>query len=87
MIEVEGVTNRYGDKREVEALTSTVEPGDRHRLPRTERGRQLHTMRMIVGVGAPTRHHLAPRTGFAQLCGYAVVALAPAAVLRRDAER
>ena len=40
MIEARGLTKRYGDKLAVDQLTFTVEPGQDHRLPRPERGRQ-----------------------------------------------
>ena len=41
MIEVHGLTKRYGDKVAVKDLTFTVQPGHGHRLPRSERRRQV----------------------------------------------
>ncbi len=54
MIEVERVTKRYGDKLAVEDLTFTVEPGTVTGFLGPNGAGKSTTMRMIVGLDAPT---------------------------------
>jgi ABC-2 type transport system ATP-binding protein len=54
MIEVEGVTKRYGDKLAVEDLTFTVEPGTVTGFLGPNGAGKSTTMRMIVGLDEPT---------------------------------
>src|SRR5215216_7151409 len=60
MIEVHGLTNdqRYGDKLAVDDLSFTVRPGPGHRVPGTERGRQVDHHAADPGAGRPD-----PRVG------------------------
>ena len=55
MIELEGLTKRYGEKTAVDHLTLHRQPGHRHRLPRarTAPGKST-TMRMMLGLDHPT---------------------------------
>ena len=41
MIEIDGLTKRYGDKTAVDRLSFVVEPGCGHRIPRPERGGEV----------------------------------------------
>ena len=41
MIELQGLTKRYGDTVAVDDLTLTVDPGSRHRVPRAGRRRDV----------------------------------------------
>ena len=54
MIEVERVSKRYRDKLAVEYLTFTVEPGSVTGLLGPNRAGRSTTMRVIVGLDAPT---------------------------------
>jgi ABC-2 type transport system ATP-binding protein len=54
MIEVERVTKRYGDKLAVDYLTFTVEPGSVTGFLGPNGAGRSTTMRMIVGLDAPT---------------------------------
>jgi ABC-2 type transport system ATP-binding protein len=59
MIEVERVTKRYGDKLAVEDLTFTVEPGIVTAFLGPNGAGKSTTMRMIVGLDAPTAGSIA----------------------------
>ena len=55
MIEVRGLTKRYGDKLAVDGLTFTVRPGIVTGFLGPNGAGKSTTMRMILGLDAPTR--------------------------------
>ena len=57
MIEVEHVTKRYGEKVAVEDLTFTVRPGIVTGFLGPNGAGKSTTMRMMLGLDAPTQRH------------------------------
>ncbi|GLY78009.1 hypothetical protein Airi01_062760 [Actinoallomurus iriomotensis] len=58
MIEVRGLTKRYGPKVAVDDLSFTVRPGTVTGFLRPNGAGKSTTMRLIVGLDAPTRGHV-----------------------------
>ena len=53
MIEVENLTKRYGAHTAVDGVSFRCDPGHRDRVPRTERGRQVHDAAHDRGLTPP----------------------------------
>ncbi len=53
MIEVQGLTRRYGDKTVVDDLTFTVQPGTVTGFPGPNGAGKSTTMRMLLGLETP----------------------------------